>query len=77
MFDSNQEINRKMFDFAIEIANKKILDEEEFQLKGLVKEITFGNDFDASRNTCKLLKVNCCNTLVFIIFNETIRMKNN
>lgn len=46
-----------MFDFAIETANKQILGEEEFQLKGLAKEITFGNDFEASKNACKLLRV--------------------
>lgn len=69
MFDSNFELNKKMFDFAIETANKKMLENEEFQLKGVVKEIAFGNDFDASKNACKLLKVCHCSVVSgFVLF---------
>lgn len=57
LIDHNQEENKNIFNFAIQTANKEILQDEEFQLKGIVKEIKYGNDLEASKSACKLLRV--------------------
>lgn len=57
LIDYNQEANKNIFKYAIETANKEILNDEGFQLKGIVKEISYGNDFEASKSACKLLRV--------------------
>lgn len=57
LLDYNNEENKKMFDYAIETANNDILAEDDFKLKGLVKEVPFGNEFQVAQNACQLLKV--------------------
>lgn len=58
----NVEENTKMFQYAIEKANEKLLADEEFQLEGEVIEIDFGNEFNTSHSICGLLEVSivCC-----------------
>lgn len=57
LIDNNQEANKNIFNFAIATANKEILQEEDFQLKGIIKEVDHGNDLGTSKNACKLLRV--------------------
>lgn len=49
--------NKQIFQYAIEQANEKLLNEEEFQLEGQVAEIEYGNEVTVSRGLCGLLEV--------------------
>ena len=57
LFDYNVDEAKQVFEYAIEIANKELLADEEFQMKSHVLEVPFGDDYLISRNLCKMLKV--------------------
>lgn len=46
--------NAKVFEFAVEYVNAR---EEKFKLEAVVKEVTFGNEFESSQNVCNLIEV--------------------
>lgn len=45
--------NAKVFEFAVDYVNAN----NEHKLEAVVKDITFGNEFEASRNICSLVEV--------------------
>lgn len=67
-----------MFQYAIEMANEKLLAEEKFRLEGEAIEIDFGNELNISRSLCALLEVwladdialviQCCLRMIFCNF---------
>lgn len=46
-----------MFQYAIEMANGKILADEKFRLEGEAVAIDFGNELNVSQCLCGLLEV--------------------
>lgn len=58
--------NQQMFQYAIEMANEKLLAEESFRLEGEAVAIDFGNELNISQSLCGLLEV--CNAYMHIVF---------
>lgn len=46
-----------MIEYAIDRANKIVLNGEEFQLTSEIVEVTYGNEYAASKAVCELLEV--------------------
>lgn len=57
LFDINVDENKQIFDYAIEQANEKLLNEESFRLEAEVAEIVYGNEITISRGLCGMLEV--------------------
>lgn len=57
LFDVNVDENKQIFEYAIEQANEKLLNEEAFRLEGEVAEIAYGNEITISRGLCGMLEV--------------------
>lgn len=59
LFDVNVDENQQMFQYAIEMANEKLLAGEKFRLNGEAVTIDFGNELNTSQSLCGLFEV-CC-----------------
>lgn len=46
--------NAKVFEIAVDYVNRR---DEDFKLEAVVKEVSFGNEFDSSLNVCSLIEV--------------------
>lgn len=57
LFDVNVDENQQMFQYAIEMANEKLLAEENFRLEGEAIAIDLGNELNVSQSLCGLLEV--------------------
>lgn len=57
LFDVNVDGNQQMFEYAIEMANEKLLAEEKFRLSGEVVTIDYGNELNISLSLCGLFEV--------------------
>lgn len=56
----NVDENTQMFEYAIEMANEKLLAEEKFRLSGEAVTIDFGNELNISQSLCGLFEVCEC-----------------
>lgn len=59
LFDVNVDENQQMFQYAIEMANEKLLADQDFRLNGEAVAIDFGNELNISQSLCGLFEV--CN----------------
>lgn len=57
LFDVNVDENTQMFEYAIEMANEKLLAAEKFRLSGEAVAIEFGNELNISHSLCGLFEV--------------------
>lgn len=57
VLDANANVNKQVIQYAIERANKVILDGEDFQLTSEFVEVPYGNEFTTSKAICELLEV--------------------
>lgn len=57
LFDVNVDENKQIFEYAIKMANEKLLADETFRLEAEVTEIDFGNELNISRSICGILEV--------------------
>lgn len=53
----NVDENKQIFQYAIEMANEKLLADEQFRLEAEVAEIDLGNELNISRSICGILEV--------------------
>lgn len=70
LFDVSVDENQQMFQYAIEMANEKLLAAENFRLEGEAIAIDFGNELNISQSLCGLFEV--CNTLNVLILLKII-----
>lgn len=49
--------NKQVIEYAIDRANKIVLNGEEFQLTSEIVEVTHGNEYATSKAICELLEV--------------------
>lgn len=49
--------NKQVIEYAIDRANKFVLNGEEFQLTSEIVEVTYGNEYSTSKAVCELLEV--------------------
>lgn len=59
VFDVNINENKQVIDYAINRANKIVLEGENFQLASEIVEVPYGNEFATSKAICELLEVTC------------------
>lgn len=57
LIDFNYKETREIFKYAIDAANNGMDPESKLKLRPLISEIQYGNEFTASKNICKFLKV--------------------
>lgn len=59
VFDVNINENKQVIEYAINRANKIVLEGENFQLASEIVEVSYGNEFATSKAICELLEVTC------------------
>lgn len=58
IFDYNIEINKHAFQHAVTYVNEHILQDEGIELKTIIREVAYGNEFRVSALMCELFEVN-------------------
>lgn len=60
IFDKSKKLNSAILEYAVEKANRIILNESGIELKCAngIRIIEYGNEFDAAESVCDLLTVN-------------------
>lgn len=66
VFDRNKKLNTLILDYAVETANKNILNGSDIELKYSSELIDYGNEFMAAESVCGLLEVR--NFFIFYLF---------
>lgn len=56
-FDKNRKINSVILEYAVDKANKYILNGSDIELGSATEMIDYGNEFGAAESVCRLLDV--------------------
>lgn len=64
VFDVNVNENKQVIEYAINRANKIVLEGGDFQLTSEIVEVPYGNEFATSKAICELLEVTCSHYLL-------------